>query len=36
VLPVAAQLRSADGTCFGATFSGPTKNDPTQFVAKGD
>jgi hypothetical protein len=36
VPPVAAQLRSSDGTCFGATFSGPTKNDPTQFVAKGD
>jgi hypothetical protein len=36
LLPVAAQVRSADGACYGAAFSAPTKNDPTQFNAKGD
>jgi hypothetical protein len=35
-LPVAAQVRSADGACFGAAFSTPSKDDPTQFNAKGD
>jgi cysteine-rich repeat protein len=36
MLPVAAQVRSADGACYGAAFSTPSKNDPTQFNAKGD
>jgi hypothetical protein len=36
MLPVAAQVRSADGACYGAAFSTPSKNDPTQFSAKGD
>lgn len=34
--PAAVQVRSADGACFGASFSAPKKNDGRSFVAKSD
>jgi len=33
---VVAQLKSAAGTCWGATFSSPTINTPTEFKASSD
>ncbi len=36
VPPVTAQLRNADGTCWGATFSTPDAATPTLFKARSD
>jgi len=34
--PVTVQLRASNGTCWGATYSSPSKNDPAAFAAKAD
>ena len=36
VAPVTVQLRNADGSCWGATFSTPDVATPTLFKARSD
>ncbi|MCC6765063.1 MAG: DUF4215 domain-containing protein [Deltaproteobacteria bacterium] len=34
--PLIVQLHASNGTCWGATYSSPSKNDPASFAAKAD